>query len=47
MRHVKGVDYRADEVVGGDIVRARHGKVVLVELADNQSTTRLVGKIAE
>ncbi|HEX2592969.1 MAG TPA: D-glycero-beta-D-manno-heptose 1-phosphate adenylyltransferase [Rhizomicrobium sp.] len=43
---VKGADYREDEVVGGDIVKARGGKVVLVDLVDGQSSSRLI-KVAQ
>lgn len=39
---VKGADYTEDQVVGADIVKARGGKVVLVDLAPGQSTTRLI-----
>lgn len=39
---VKGADYKEDEVVGGDVVRAHGGEVVLIELVPGQSTTRIV-----
>ena len=39
---VKGADWAADEIVGGDLVRARGGKVVRVRLVAGESTTRLV-----
>lgn len=39
---VKGADYAEDEVVGGDVVRARGGRVVLVDLRPGHSTTGLV-----
>ena len=39
---VKGADYREDQVVGGDLVRSRGGKVVLIDLIDGQSSTRLI-----
>lgn len=41
---VKGADYRIDQVVGADIVQQRGGRVILVELTPNQSTTRLLEK---
>ncbi|WP_395696605.1 D-glycero-beta-D-manno-heptose-7-phosphate kinase [Methylocella sp.] len=41
---VKGADYSEDQVVGGDIVRARGGRVVLAGLSPGQSTTKLVKK---
>jgi D-beta-D-heptose 7-phosphate kinase/D-beta-D-heptose 1-phosphate adenosyltransferase len=43
---VKGADYREDEVVGADIVKANGGKVVLAQLIDGQSTTRIVKKMS-
>ncbi len=39
---VKGADYREDEVVGADVVQARGGRVVRVDLAPGHSTTNLV-----
>ena len=39
---VKGADWTAGDIVGGDLVRARGGKVVRVRLVPGQSTTRLV-----
>lgn len=39
---VKGADYTEDQVVGGDIVKAAGGKVVLVPLLEGRSTSRLV-----
>ena len=39
---VKGADYAEDQVVGGDIVRARGGRVMLAQLQDGHSTSRLV-----
>jgi D-beta-D-heptose 7-phosphate kinase/D-beta-D-heptose 1-phosphate adenosyltransferase len=41
---IKGADYRADEVVGHDLVEADGGEVVLVKLAPGYSTTRLVNR---
>lgn len=42
---VKGADYRIDQVVGRDIVEAHGGKVVLVELIPDASTTLIVEKL--
>ncbi|MEZ4456539.1 MAG: adenylyltransferase/cytidyltransferase family protein [Gemmatimonadales bacterium] len=42
---VKGGDYTRDTVVGADLVEARGGRVVLVPLTPNQSTTLLVERI--
>ena len=39
---VKGGDYRKDQVVGGDLVEAAGGEVVIVETLPERSTTRLV-----
>lgn len=39
---VKGADYREDQVVGGDFVKARGGKVVLANLIAGRSTSALV-----
>ncbi len=41
---VKGSDYTVDQVVGADIVQARGGQVVLVDLVPGHSTTNLVTK---
>ena len=42
---VKGADYSMDRVVGRDLVEASGGKVVLVELMPDASTTRLVNRV--
>ena len=42
---VKGADYKPDEIVGADIVRARGGEVVTIELTEGFSTSRLIEKI--
>lgn len=42
---VKGGDYTPDTVVGGDIVRARGGRVVIVPLTPGHSTTSTVAKL--
>ena len=39
---IKGGVYTRDRVVGADVVEARGGRVVLVDLVTKQSTTRLV-----
>jgi len=39
---VKGSDYTEDRVVGADVVKARGGRVVLVDLEPGHSTTNLV-----
>ncbi len=42
---VKGADYSEDQVVGGDLVKARGGRVVLAELKAGHSTTRTVARL--
>lgn len=42
---VKGGDYSADTIVGADLVRARGGRVVLVPLVPNRSSTHLVARV--
>jgi D-beta-D-heptose 7-phosphate kinase/D-beta-D-heptose 1-phosphate adenosyltransferase len=41
---VKGADYTEDRVVGAEIVRARGGRVILAELTQGQSTSRIIAK---
>jgi D-beta-D-heptose 7-phosphate kinase/D-beta-D-heptose 1-phosphate adenosyltransferase len=43
---VKGADYKVDEVVGGDLVRARGGEVVLIDLVEGQSSSNLIAKMS-
>lgn len=42
---VKGADYKAEEVVGYDIVTANGGKVVTLEFLTGFSTTSIIEKI--
>ncbi|MGC8976609.1 MAG: D-glycero-beta-D-manno-heptose 1-phosphate adenylyltransferase [Candidatus Ratteibacteria bacterium] len=42
---VKGGDYKEDEVVGKDIVEKYGGKVIIVGLYRNYSTTNIIKKI--
>jgi D-beta-D-heptose 7-phosphate kinase/D-beta-D-heptose 1-phosphate adenosyltransferase len=42
---IKGADYRIDQVVGREEVEAHGGRVVLVDLVPNSSTTRIVEKM--
>lgn len=42
---VKGGDYRPDEVAGGDTVRARGGRVVIIPLTEGHSTTATIAKL--
>ncbi len=43
----KGGDYTPDTVVGKDIVEAKGGKVVIIPLVENRSTTNIISKILE
>ncbi|MEC4590406.1 MULTISPECIES: D-glycero-beta-D-manno-heptose-7-phosphate kinase [Nitrospirillum] len=42
---IKGADYTIDQVVGADVVQAHGGRVALVELVPNQSTTGIAKRI--
>ena len=42
---VKGADWGHDDIVGRDVVEARGGRVVRLELAKGFSTTNLIGKM--
>lgn len=42
---VKGADYTEDQVVGGDLVKARGGRVVLIPLVEGRSSTRIVERM--
>jgi D-beta-D-heptose 7-phosphate kinase/D-beta-D-heptose 1-phosphate adenosyltransferase len=43
---IKGADYAVSEVVGGDIVTAAGGRVVLADLVPGQSTTGIIARMA-
>ncbi len=42
---VKGGDYRPEEVVGGDCIKAKGGKVEIIEFVEGHSTTNIINKI--
>lgn len=42
---VKGNDYKAEEVVGYDVVKARGGEVITIPLLEGFSTTKLIEKL--
>ena len=42
---VKGADWGPDNIVGRDIVEARGGRVVRLELAPGHSTTELINRV--
>jgi D-glycero-beta-D-manno-heptose 1-phosphate adenylyltransferase len=41
---VKGGDYKADEIVGADLIRQNGGEVRIVPLVAGYSTTNIIGK---
>jgi bifunctional ADP-heptose synthase (sugar kinase/adenylyltransferase) len=44
---VKGGDYKADEVVGADVMKETGGKVVILPFIPGYSTTAIENKIIE
>jgi len=44
---VKGADYKAEDIVGYDTVKARKGAIVTIELVPGYSTTDLIKKLQE
>lgn len=42
---VKGSDYKAEDIVGYDIVKAKGGKVVTIDFIDGYSTTSIIEKL--
>ncbi len=42
---VKGNDYKAEDIVGYDIVTVNGGKVITIQLVDGFSTTKLIEKM--
>jgi D-beta-D-heptose 7-phosphate kinase/D-beta-D-heptose 1-phosphate adenosyltransferase len=42
---LKGADYRIDGVVGRDIVQSYGGRVILVELVPDSSTTLIIDRL--
>ena len=42
---IKGEDYKPEEIVGYDIVHARGGKVIAIELTEGYSTSSVVDRI--
>ena len=42
---VKGADYTEDQVVGGDLVKARGGRVALFPLIEGRSSTKIVERM--
>jgi bifunctional ADP-heptose synthase (sugar kinase/adenylyltransferase) len=42
---LKGADYRIDQVVGRELVESYGGRVVLVELLPDSSTTLIIDRL--
>ena len=42
---VKGADWALDDIVGGDVVEGRGGRVVCIELSPGHSTSALIQKV--
>ena len=42
---VKGADYTEDQVVGGDLVKSRGGRVALFPLVEGRSSTKIVERM--
>ncbi|MBN1598029.1 MAG: D-glycero-beta-D-manno-heptose 1-phosphate adenylyltransferase [Bacteroidales bacterium] len=42
---VKGADYNPEEIVGYDIVKAKGGEIVTIEMVKGHSTTSVINKI--
>ena len=42
---VKGSDYKAENIVGYDVVKAKGGKVVTIDFIDGYSTTSIIEKL--
>lgn len=43
---VKGADYKEDEIVGADIVKAYGGEIITVNLTEGYSTSNIISKIS-
>ncbi|MGM0498094.1 MAG: D-glycero-beta-D-manno-heptose 1-phosphate adenylyltransferase [Bacteroidota bacterium] len=43
---VKGADYKEDEIVGADIVKAGGGEIITVNLTEGYSTSNIISKIS-
>ncbi len=41
---VKGSDYKEDDIVGADVVKAKGGKVVTIDFIDGYSTSKIIEK---
>jgi rfaE bifunctional protein nucleotidyltransferase chain/domain len=43
---VKGSDWKEEDIVGSDVVKANGGQVISLKFVDNYSTTSLINKIS-
>lgn len=44
---VKGADYKPEEIVGYDIVAAKGGQIITIDLVEGYSTTEILDKISK
>ena len=44
---VKGSDYKAEDIVGYDIIKAKGGKVITIDFVEGFSTTSIIDKIKQ
>ncbi len=42
---VKGADYKPDKIIGSDIVKAKGGEIVSIDIVEGYSTSSLLNKI--
>ncbi len=42
---VKGADYKPDEIVGFDIVKAKGGEIITIDIVEGYSTTSILSKL--
>ncbi|HNW97212.1 MAG TPA: D-glycero-beta-D-manno-heptose 1-phosphate adenylyltransferase [Bacteroidales bacterium] len=42
---IKGSDYKAEEIVGNDIVKSKGGKIITIDFLEGYSTTSIIEKI--
>ena len=44
---VKGADYKPEEIVGYDVVSAKGGEIITIDLVEGHSTTGILNKISK
>jgi rfaE bifunctional protein nucleotidyltransferase chain/domain len=44
---VKGSDYRAEDIVGYDIVKAKNGEIITINFVEGYSTTEIINKMVK